>query len=409
MVYLPTIPLENLVPLRKKYDLLKEKSAKDKLNMANMLLESFIQGDTDSRDFTRDLRQFVDMELPSDLGAVTLLTIKKVPEDFVKPTLIPHIHRVVSRYFAETALTLFFTRLNMLVCYFSFYDRDFTQAQTLEILEKVRKDLLAHRLEVSFALSSLQKSTPPKQLYREALVIHDHCPGVVMGTARDLPPLVPRDRGQMAMWERQFLSSVINREFYDAVSAMIEIIDGIIGESQPTLEQMRSNVFQRLETVLNICGVQLHPDHQEAEVYSALEKIMNCGSFDALRDRVKDFFAIASDCCGQVMQEGKYLLVKRFIEDNYQDPSMGAAMICAEFKFSASYLSKLVRRETGFGVVELIHSVRLERAKELLLTTTMPVQEVAEASGFASRWTFIRAFKNLEDMNPSEYRERHGS
>ncbi|MEW4490757.1 substrate-binding domain-containing protein [Thalassoglobus sp. JC818] len=62
------------------------------------------------------------------------------------------------------------------------------------------------------------------------------------------------------------------------------------------------------------------------------------------------------------------------------------------------------------GIGEEIRRVHLERAKELLATSVLSVEEVAERSGFASAPYFARFFRQATRMTPSDYRRQfHGS
>ena len=46
----------------------------------------------------------------------------------------------------------------------------------------------------------------------------------------------------------------------------------------------------------------------------------------------------------------------------------------------------------------------MEQAKKLLLTTSLPIAEVSEQSGYADYWVFTKVFKQSEGVTPSPYR-----
>lgn len=99
----------------------------------------------------------------------------------------------------------------------------------------------------------------------------------------------------------------------------------------------------------------------------------------------------------------------RYIEDNYADPGICADRIGDALGLSASYVSRLLRQNTGMGVVDYIHAARLKKAKELLATTDLSVDDIAVQVGFSSRWTLTRSFKRYEETTPGAYREQHQS
>lgn len=95
-----------------------------------------------------------------------------------------------------------------------------------------------------------------------------------------------------------------------------------------------------------------------------------------------------------------------YINSNYHDYNLSANMICDVFGISASYLFRLFR-DSNSTLLETIHKVRLDHAKQLLLNTTMTVDDISHEVGFAGRWSLIRSFKNYEDCTPTQYRENH--
>ena len=50
-------------------------------------------------------------------------------------------------------------------------------------------------------------------------------------------------------------------------------------------------------------------------------------------------------------------------------------------------------------------NIRMERAKKLLVSTDLPVSEVAQRSGYADYRVFTKAFKKAEGVTPSQYRQ----
>ena len=71
---------------------------------------------------------------------------------------------------------------------------------------------------------------------------------------------------------------------------------------------------------------------------------------------------------------------------------------------SASYLSDLLRRETGRNAQEHIHHYLIEEAKHILLSTDDSVGEVAHALGFEYPQYFSRLFKQKTGKSPIAYR-----
>ena len=66
-------------------------------------------------------------------------------------------------------------------------------------------------------------------------------------------------------------------------------------------------------------------------------------------------------------------------------------------------------KEEGASLQALKDEVRRQRAQELLLRTTRPVKQVAQASGFQNEKSFMRAFKDWTGQSPAEFRQSSGN
>ncbi len=62
-------------------------------------------------------------------------------------------------------------------------------------------------------------------------------------------------------------------------------------------------------------------------------------------------------------------------------------------------------KEEGASLQALKDEVRRERALDLLLRTSRPIKQVAEAAGFQNEKSFMRAFKGWTGQSPAEYRQ----
>ena len=79
-------------------------------------------------------------------------------------------------------------------------------------------------------------------------------------------------------------------------------------------------------------------------------------------------------------------------------------LLAEEFHLSPQYISQLFKSEIGVNFLTYLTNLRMERAKKLLLSTALPVSEVAEQSGYGDYRVFTKAFKKSEGVTPSQYR-----
>ena len=79
----------------------------------------------------------------------------------------------------------------------------------------------------------------------------------------------------------------------------------------------------------------------------------------------------------------------------------------AEFiDISKAYLQRIFHEYTGTTILKTINSVRVERAKQLLMSTSLSVKQICGQSGFRNSQHFIYEFKNTVGVTPSDFRKR---
>lgn len=71
---------------------------------------------------------------------------------------------------------------------------------------------------------------------------------------------------------------------------------------------------------------------------------------------------------------------------------------------SRSYLCKIFKEELGQGIMHFLLEVKLEHARELLLTTTKSIQTIADECGFIDNSHFSKVFKKTYGKTPRAYR-----
>lgn len=98
--------------------------------------------------------------------------------------------------------------------------------------------------------------------------------------------------------------------------------------------------------------------------------------------------------------------ILRYLEENYRDPNISQVQLADHFQISNYTLSRLFKNELGVGFAEYLSAKRLEHAKELLLTTTEPIREIAFKAGFSNENYFSRTFKLYTGMSPSAFRKQ---
>ncbi|WP_160693332.1 response regulator [Clostridium sp. C2-6-12] len=98
------------------------------------------------------------------------------------------------------------------------------------------------------------------------------------------------------------------------------------------------------------------------------------------------------------------LLSIKYIEQNYYLNELNINNISEKLEVSASYLSKLLKKETGLSFIDYLTNIRIKKAMYILEDPTVKIYDVAELVGYSNQHYFCRAFKKVVGISPTEYK-----
>ncbi len=96
-----------------------------------------------------------------------------------------------------------------------------------------------------------------------------------------------------------------------------------------------------------------------------------------------------------------------FIEDHLAD-EMDVSQIAENVHLNQDYLTRIFRRETGFSVKGYVVNRRMEKARELLETSRLPITDVAFQVGYGNYTSFNRSFRKVFGVSPQSLRRSSG-
>ena len=136
------------------------------------------------------------------------------------------------------------------------------------------------------------------------------------------------------------------------------------------------------------------------QITDYLLKPVDYEEFDACIDHLRISLFERGAARTDEREEGRTILqLTRYLQEE-----ISLNLLADTFHLSAAYISQLFKSEIGVNFLSYLTNIRMERAKKLLVSTDLPIAEVAEKSGYADYRVFAKAFKKAEGATPSQYR-----
>lgn len=94
-----------------------------------------------------------------------------------------------------------------------------------------------------------------------------------------------------------------------------------------------------------------------------------------------------------------------YMEKNV-DKAFSLNDLSAQAHFSPSYLSHLFKLFTGMSLWEYLTHLRLEKVKSMLVSSDIPIAEIAFLNGFCDSSYLAKVFRQHEGLSPKAYRSK---
>lgn len=96
-------------------------------------------------------------------------------------------------------------------------------------------------------------------------------------------------------------------------------------------------------------------------------------------------------------------LVRRIMQDHLAD-RLRLEDLAAQAHLSRTHFVRVFTRATGTTPMRYLSRLRVDQARNLILTTRLPMKQVARAVGFPDEFQLSRVFKRVTGRTPSSYR-----
>ena len=135
-------------------------------------------------------------------------------------------------------------------------------------------------------------------------------------------------------------------------------------------------------------GVGIDPDIIRASIEAlivAVNKIEELGSANACTD-------------------ARMIEIMNYVQANYIDITLDD--LAENFFLSKPYLSKYIKEKSGMTFGDLVKKIRMKKAKALLKSSNMTVENIAMSVGYQNVEHFNRLFKKAYNMTPMQFRNQ---
>jgi two-component system response regulator YesN len=228
---------------------------------------------------------------------------------------------------------------------------------------------------------------------------------------------------------------LIDKEQYVVSNRIDDAIDGIVNCTLEDIKykeyakarediQILVNTIKEAKRISNIFIRQIFVEiirkivkvggyFNEEETLVMMKYILSAANiFDIQEYVLEKLFLLEENIVKQIKGEGntEKLIsdVVGIIRKEYNNPNISLEYLASKVYLSPNYLSAIFKNGKGETLNSFLVNYRMERAKELILSTNIKIGTIAEMVGFSSSGYFVTVFHNIVGVAPAKYRELNG-
>lgn len=230
--------------------------------------------------------------------------------------------------------------------------------------------------------------------------------------ANAAPSAAGRDRHRVWMSEQALLHMVRNGDlnYKNALNDSLLISEGVPVHGKDPLRQAKTSVIVFTSIV---CRAAIEGGLPPEAAYSLGDSYMqsaeNALTYDEIRAvpilMYDDFIRQVHKAKQNPKLSAPIARCRDYIEI-HPEKKIRAKDLAELVGYTEYYLTRRFKEETGLSVSDYVQNAKIGRAKVLLQSTNLSIQEISEQLCFGSRNYFSRIFSEAEGCTPTQFREQ---
>jgi len=121
-----------------------------------------------------------------------------------------------------------------------------------------------------------------------------------------------------------------------------------------------------------------------------------------------DFLTVLKDTAPRDSKHQKVLTILEYMKDHL-DEDISLTQLADRFNYNPTYLCEMFTKTIEMSPMECLTTMRLQRAQEMLVSSSASITRIAMNVGYNSVQHFSRMFKKQTGISPSTYRSQHST
>ncbi len=279
--------------------------------------------------------------------------------------------------------------LDMIICDVRYKD---------EVVNKIKNLYVGISTPFTNVLDLKQAFCEAMEMRKTAFMISEH----VVDFSEFNQPVFEYEYGAKLMMHTANL--ICSNKMNEALKQLEIFMQGVKNHKY-SIDEFQEQVRIIITTAMNIYKSMLGDKENEVKEILDMYRFQNLDEYmEVLRQWVDRFDELVNNDADEHMTIKKMNDAVEYIKANYSK-DLNMAVVSNHISMNYSLFSYTFKRYVGTNFVNYLKNIRIGEAKKLLVETDMKVHEISKAVGYEHEKHFMKTFKNITGLTPSQYRK----
>lgn len=209
--------------------------------------------------------------------------------------------------------------------------------------------------------------------------------------------------------EQRLITTIRAGELEEAKRIVEAIMVQNMEQRELSMEMKHQLIGEMKGTFIKLLDQKAFTEYDSIE--NVKRRIIDIGSAEPLETVKSELYEIMEELCGLIANKKKdthsqiVKQIKAYTAEMYSDAELTLYRVAEHVERPEKYISQLFKEYTGVNFSDHLIKVRMDQAMILLRDSNYTVDEIAARVGYNSSHSFRRAFKRLNGISPSVYRQ----
>lgn len=202
------------------------------------------------------------------------------------------------------------------------------------------------------------------------------------------------------MYEKKIQKCIVQNQKQELQQTFRQFFDELLQSAHGDFSYIKKTLINLVVLTYRFAESYINSSENE---YDAIEHLFRCESMETLSKESLSLLESLIQTGSSSFGDGIAERITDYLEQNLEQ-NVSLDMLAQSMNYSAAYLSRLIKKNTGQSFSELLLDLRLKKSMELLRLTDMRINDIAAKAGYNDVSYFISIFKKCTGVTPKEWR-----